>query len=129
MRRPNRSKCSSDLWRPEALWRSRATGLWFGSTNARITRSFAKPRWIGNAHQSHGWEDCAWFSSILESSDKGKTVIDFLAAEIGVQRPQHASRLSGRRSCSANCAMPGAPNPWHILESHAGERLVEDELG
>ena len=28
------ASCTGDLWQPAELWRSRATGLWFGSTNA-----------------------------------------------------------------------------------------------
>jgi len=32
---------------------------------------------------SHGWEDCAWRSSILDASDKSHIVIGFLSADFG----------------------------------------------
>ena len=82
MRRPNRSKCSRGLWPPEEWWRSKGIGLWLGSTKACLTRSFVKPRRIGDDHRSQGWEDCDGFSRILGSSDKSKTVIDFFATEM-----------------------------------------------
>src|SRR5205823_2566452 len=114
MGHPNRSKCSSGLWRPEESWRSKVIGLWFGSTNAPITPSSAKPHWIGNVHQSHGWEDCAWHSSILETSDKSKIVIDFLAAEIGVEAAMDLAR-SHCRTISPISPIPQVSCLWWVF--------------
>src|SRR5438046_231527 len=103
MRRSNRSKRTSGSWGPEASWRSKTIGFWFGSTNARTTPSSEKPRSIGTARRSHGWEDCAWRSSILDPSDKSNIVMGFLSAEIGVEghggdpRDEVAEPASGER--------------------------------
>ena len=62
--------------------------MWFGLPNARTTRFSARPRWIGTARRSYGWEDCALSLSILEASDKGKIIIDFLSADFCVTELQ-----------------------------------------
>ena len=62
----------------------------------RTTRFSKKPRSIGTVRLSHGWEDCAWCSSIPDASDKSNIVMGFLSAEVGVECAARA-RAARRR--------------------------------
>src|SRR5262245_18282621 len=79
----NRSKRPSASSRPEGSWKPRRTGSWFALRNARTIRSSAPRPWIRTVHQSHGWVDCRWLSSIPEPSDKRTFVTEFSATDFG----------------------------------------------